>query len=314
MVTKQLPGSVYAPDGSLYITLTDGAGNLTPSSGGSGAVSSVFTRTGAVVAVSGDYSVGQVTGAAPSASPTFTGTVTMPDSSLWTSSGLSSLVVTSAGAASSPSIGVGSASTGVYSSGSTGLGFSVNGVNVVDFGITQLLLTTLASGLGLRLSNVGATFQLRNGATILSSPASATLQLGAADSSSPTSQTIKIQSGSGTNIAGVNSAIIGSLGTGNTTSGNIIFQVGGPTGVSGSVAIAATTAMTINAGTQKVSHAAPISFPLYTVSSVAALTGSATGDVAVVTNALAPTFLGSLTGGGTSVVLVVYNGTAWIAA
>ena len=44
--------------------------------GGGGAVASVFGRTGVVVAVSGDYSVGQVTGAAPLASPNFTGTVT----------------------------------------------------------------------------------------------------------------------------------------------------------------------------------------------------------------------------------------------
>lgn len=36
-------------------------------------VTSVFGRTGAVVATTGDYSVGQVTGAAPLASPTFTG-------------------------------------------------------------------------------------------------------------------------------------------------------------------------------------------------------------------------------------------------
>lgn len=41
-------------------------------------VSSVFSRTGAVVATSGDYTVAQVTGAAPSASPSFTGTVTLP--------------------------------------------------------------------------------------------------------------------------------------------------------------------------------------------------------------------------------------------
>jgi Lower baseplate protein N-terminal domain len=41
-------------------------------------VASVFGRTGAVVAASGDYSVGQVTGAAPLASPTFTGTPTVP--------------------------------------------------------------------------------------------------------------------------------------------------------------------------------------------------------------------------------------------
>lgn len=43
---------------------------------GGGAVSSFNTRTGAVTPASGDYTVGQVTGAAPTASPTFTGTVT----------------------------------------------------------------------------------------------------------------------------------------------------------------------------------------------------------------------------------------------
>src|ERR1700685_2064085 len=48
--------------------------------GGGGAVTSVFARTGAVVATSGDYTVAQVTGAAPLASPTFTGTVTLPAS------------------------------------------------------------------------------------------------------------------------------------------------------------------------------------------------------------------------------------------
>ncbi len=43
-----------------------------------GAVSSVFGRTGTVVATSGDYSVAQITGAAPLASPTFTGSPTVP--------------------------------------------------------------------------------------------------------------------------------------------------------------------------------------------------------------------------------------------
>ena len=44
--------------------------------GGGGGVNSVFTRVGNVVAQSGDYTVAQVTGAAPTASPTFTGTAT----------------------------------------------------------------------------------------------------------------------------------------------------------------------------------------------------------------------------------------------
>lgn len=49
--------------------------------GGGGAVSSVFGRTGAVAATSGDYTVAQVTGAAPLASPTFTGTPAAPTAS-----------------------------------------------------------------------------------------------------------------------------------------------------------------------------------------------------------------------------------------
>ncbi len=63
-------------DGNFYISASGG----TPQkivTGGS-AVTSVFGRTGAVTAQSGDYAVGQVTGAAPLASPTFTGTVTEP--------------------------------------------------------------------------------------------------------------------------------------------------------------------------------------------------------------------------------------------
>lgn len=47
---------------------------LTPTS----PVSSVFGRTGAVTAASGDYTVAQVTGAAPLASPALTGTPTAP--------------------------------------------------------------------------------------------------------------------------------------------------------------------------------------------------------------------------------------------
>src|SRR5437667_6522285 len=45
---------------------------------GGGVVTSVFGRTGAVVATTGDYAVAQVTGAAPLASPTFTGTPAAP--------------------------------------------------------------------------------------------------------------------------------------------------------------------------------------------------------------------------------------------
>jgi hypothetical protein len=45
---------------------------------GTGLVTSVFGRSGAVVAVSGDYNVNQVTGAAPTNSPAFTGSPSAP--------------------------------------------------------------------------------------------------------------------------------------------------------------------------------------------------------------------------------------------
>ena len=51
-----------------------------------GSVASVFGRTGAVTATSGDYAVGQVTGAAPLASPALTGTPTAPTASALTAS------------------------------------------------------------------------------------------------------------------------------------------------------------------------------------------------------------------------------------
>jgi hypothetical protein len=56
----------------------NGANCITSWPSGGGGVTSVFGRTGVVVSASGDYAVGQITGAAPLASPTFTGTVTMP--------------------------------------------------------------------------------------------------------------------------------------------------------------------------------------------------------------------------------------------
>lgn len=54
-----------------------------PSSSGS-AVSSVFGRTGAVVAAPGDYTAAQVTGAAPLDSPALTGTPTAPTAAVGT--------------------------------------------------------------------------------------------------------------------------------------------------------------------------------------------------------------------------------------
>lgn len=77
----------YAANGHYDVSLS-GAGITTPiilsdillddPGSGGGTVNSVFGRSGTVVAQAGDYSVDEVTGAAPSASPAFTGLPTAP--------------------------------------------------------------------------------------------------------------------------------------------------------------------------------------------------------------------------------------------
>ncbi|MGH9511919.1 MAG: hypothetical protein ACRD2U_07255 [Terriglobales bacterium] len=65
-------------DNSTAIATTAWVNNQGFGSGSGGAVTSVFGRAGTVTAGTGDYAVGQITGAAPIASPTFTGTPTAP--------------------------------------------------------------------------------------------------------------------------------------------------------------------------------------------------------------------------------------------
>lgn len=70
-------------NGAIYYDTTAGAFKGYKASawadlGGTASVSSVFNRTGAIVATTGDYTVSNITGAAPLASPTFTGTPAAP--------------------------------------------------------------------------------------------------------------------------------------------------------------------------------------------------------------------------------------------
>jgi hypothetical protein len=106
---------------------------------GGGAVSSVFTRTGAVVAASGDYTVSQVTGAAPLASPTFTGTVTIP-----TPFTLGATSVTSTGT----QLNYLNAATGTTGTASTNLVFSTSPTLITPaLGTPSAVVLTNATGL-----------------------------------------------------------------------------------------------------------------------------------------------------------------------
>lgn len=83
LASPALTGTPTAPTaapGTNTTQLATTAFVLANAGGGGGAVSSVFGRTGAVVAASGDYAVAQVTGAAPLASPSFTGVASIPAS------------------------------------------------------------------------------------------------------------------------------------------------------------------------------------------------------------------------------------------
>jgi hypothetical protein len=76
----------YSGTGTVTVELAYSLEATNSGGGGPGAVTSVFTRTGAVVASSGDYTVSQVTGAAPLASPALTGTPAAPTATALTDS------------------------------------------------------------------------------------------------------------------------------------------------------------------------------------------------------------------------------------
>jgi len=143
--------------------------------------------------------------------------------------------------------------------------------------------------------------------TNLTRRGAANLRFGAADAAAPVAQTLSVQSVvAGTpNTAGANLTVTGSQGTGTGAGGSIIFQVA-PAGSSGSAQNALATALTIaNNRTVTIGVA-------FTVATLPA--AGTQGRRAWVTDATAPTFLGTLAGGGAVVCPVFDNGTAWVSA
>lgn len=248
-----------------------------------------------------------------SGSPTFTGTVTMPDASTFNST---NFVTPNAGTTTNPAI--------VFSSCGTNCGFTapaanqwglvVGGTTRLDYGISSGGLLTSTAGFFVASGNltITSTSQINwNNGVNLSAPAAASLQFGGANSGTPVAQNLKFQNGSGTNISGQNATIIGSLSTGTGTDGDIIFQTGIKNGGSNATAATPTTAVTIKGETQETIFTAPIRLKGYTVSGLPA---GNQGDYAFVTDQSTTCAVAgaALTGGGAVVCPVFYNGTAWV--
>lgn len=131
----------------------------------------------------------------------------------------------------------------------------------------------------------------------------ATLLQGEANSASPIAQILQAsgsRAGTDSNVGGANYTIRSGNGTGTGTLASLILQ--SPVAVaSGTGAQTQTTGLTIKGGQAVLTG--------YTVST---LPTGITGGIAYVTDAVACTFLSTLTGGGTTYCPVSFNGSAWI--
>ncbi|HYM76914.1 MAG TPA: hypothetical protein VE377_13130 [Candidatus Dormibacteraeota bacterium] len=132
-------------DGNFYISANAGATSKVLTAA-TDAVGSVFGRTGAVLAQTGDYSVAQVTGAAPLASPTFTGTVTEPVPAL-PSQTANQFFAAPNGSAGAPGFrAIAAADIPTLNQNTTGSAASLSGISALPNGTTATTQTAGDSG------------------------------------------------------------------------------------------------------------------------------------------------------------------------
>ena len=138
----------------------------------------------------------------------------------------------------------------------------INGTARFDYGITNSSSWSMGGNLfmeGNLIQQVSALKFYNGGDTgLITSPTVGVINLGGGAGASPQGQTLQAQSGAGTNIAGQNWILIGSLSTGTATDGDIYFQTGVKNGGSGSTPATATTALILRGETQQAVFAGPI--------------------------------------------------------
>lgn len=292
-------------------------------SGGSGTVSNCSTPGGIAVYAS----TGTVIGCASGVTATNTTlslapgvSFTLPDGSVDSSTGftalISPIIAPSADSTTALQITKADKATRIVDIDSTNARVGINKTpGAFDLDVNGAsnftgAMTIAASAISLNLTSATASLSIGNSRAVLTAPITNNLQFGAADiSSTPPTQTIRAQSASGgSNTPGAIFSIVGSRSTGTGIGGDIVLQtsqnVAGATSQN-----AVTTAITLKAATQETIFGAPARLAGYTVSTLPA---GNTGDMAYVTDAVACTFLGALTGSGTTVCKVWFNGTAWL--
>lgn len=149
---------------------------LTPTS----PVTSVFGRTGAITAASGDYTVAQVTGAAPLASPAFTGTPTAPTAA--TATNTTQIATTAFVKAQGYTSNTGTVTSVAVSGGTTGL--TTSGGPITSSGTITL----------------GGTLALANGGTGATTAAAARTNLGLGTMATQNANAVSITGGTIDNI------------------------------------------------------------------------------------------------------------------
>jgi hypothetical protein len=207
--------------------------------------------------------------------------------------------------------------TVMFGANSAGWGASVSGTTVT-FGRVASSTAIGTASWGFANNNAGDSYTVTGSIAIgtavtardliLYRDAPAVLQLGADTSTNgatAVAQRIKGPDASGTTSTGGSMTIAG--GTGTSAGGAVILATSATTG-------APAAALTVN-NNAVATFAKPPVLPVYTVATLpaTAAAGMVQGAIAIVTDALVPTYLGALTGGGAVVTPVFYNGSAWIA-
>lgn len=181
---------------------------------------------------------------------------------------------------------------------------AINGIGIQTqgsyyYGFNGRSTISSPANASLQFTNAGATQTIN-----LTFPVNDTWQFGLANAASPVAQTLQAQgsrAGTDSNVGGAGVTIQSGLGTGTGTRSTLTLR--SPVVVaSGTGAQTQTAGLVIDGGTAVSTG--------YTVATLPAT--PLTGARAHVTDALAPTFLATIVGGGAITTPVFYNGANWV--